>query len=456
LNGNDSIRLDSGFFNKQSIEIDNIIKKGRHIYLQKNEVVSGPFGSTIPSEYYLDNGDVPFIRIENIKDDFFINNNKMVYISNNINNKIKNSQLFEHDIIMSKVGNSIGHFAMVDEDIKTCNISENNLGIKLGSYSIDFKYYLCTYLNSELARHLILRRISGNAQPKINVSDMLNIPIPEFSNSYYKTIHDIVNKAYKLRKEADCILHDTIKKLEDELNYDEKQISNNNISTNTLKGVLDHSKRIDAEFYQEKYNYYEKIIDEYHGGSDTIKNTCSINTQNFVPKVDNYYKYIELADIKNNGEIEELEELKGEDLPTRARRLVKEGDIIISSIEGSLDSCSLIREEQDNCICSTGFYVIKSETINSETLFTLFKTSLYQEILKRYASGTILTSVNTDDFETIKIPIIDKAVQTEIQDSIKKMYEIRNESKMCLKLAEESVKIAIEKNEEDAISYIKQ
>ena len=43
------------------------------MYLKKDEIVSGPFGSTIPSSYYLKLGDIPFIRIENIKNDFFFN-----------------------------------------------------------------------------------------------------------------------------------------------------------------------------------------------------------------------------------------------------------------------------------------------------------------------------------------------------------------------------------------------
>lgn len=405
------------------------------MYLKKDEIVSGPFGSTIPSSYYLKLGDIPFIRIENIKDDFFVNRKNMVYLSTQNNNKIKNSQLFENDLIMSKVGNSIGHFAMVDSDMKTCNISENNIGIKLKSYNKEFKYYLCAYLNSKIANNLILRRISGNAQPKLNVADMMNIPIPYFSNDLYKHIAEKITLAYELQKNADNILKECIKLLEKELQYNGRYVSDNNISTNKLSNVLKNNFRIDAEFYQERYQYYNELIRRYKGGYDTIDNICTINDKNYLPKNEEKYKYIELADIKNNGEIEDVEEIEGSKLPTRARRKVKNGQVIISSIEGSLESCALISDKHNNSICSTGFYIIESNKINSETLFILFKTKILQEILKQQASGTILTSVSKNDFLNINIPIFEEDIQKNIMNNVQKMLMLRKKSNHLIEIA---------------------
>lgn len=332
----------------------------------------------------------------------------MVYLSMENNNRIKNSQLYENDLIMSKVGNTIGHFAMVDSDMKTCNISENNIGIKLKSYNKEFKYYLCTYLNSKIANNLILRRISGNAQPKLNVADMMNIPIPIFSNDLYRYIAQKIILAYKLQKDADDILKTCIKLLENELQYNCNNISNNNISINKWSNVLENHFRIDPEFYQEKYQYYNELIKKYKGGYDTIGNICIINDENYIPKKGEKYKYIELADIKDNGEIDTVEEIQGCKLPTRARRKVKTGQVIISSIEGSLESCALINHQYNDSVCSTGFYIIESNKINSETLFILFKTKIMQEILKQQASGTILTSISKKDFSNINLPIFEK------------------------------------------------
>lgn len=453
---NDIYRLDSSFFNKTSINIEHKIKEQDFMYLKKNEIVSGPFGSTIPSNYYLELGDIPFIRIENIKDDFFVNRKNMVYINIENNNRIKNSQLYENDLIMSKVGNSIGHFAMVDSDMNTCNISENNIGIKLKAYNKEFKYYLCAYLNSKIANNLILRRISGNAQPKLNVADMMNIPIPKFSNNLYNHIAQKIALAYKLQKDADNIFKESIELLENELQYNCKYVPNNNISTNKLSNVLKNNFRIDAEFYQEKYQYYNELIRKYKGGYDTIGNSCIINDKNYLPKNEEKYKYIELANIKNNGEIDAVEEIQGSKLPTRARRKVTTGQVIISSIEGSLESCALINPQYNDSICSTGFYIIESNKINSETLFILFKTKILQEILQQQASGTILTSISKKDFWNINIPIFEKNIQKTIMENVQNMFILRKKSNSLLEIAKKLVEIAIEKNEDEAIKYINQ
>lgn len=73
--------------------------------------MSGPFGSTLKGDAYLSSGDIAFIRVQNIKGGFDINDNDLVYISNKDNEKIKSSSLQEGDLILSKVGNSIGYFA---------------------------------------------------------------------------------------------------------------------------------------------------------------------------------------------------------------------------------------------------------------------------------------------------------------------------------------------------------
>ena len=127
---NRSFRIDSNFFNKRIYNLDSQIKNTPHFFLQEKEIVSGPFGSTLKSNSYLSKG-VPFIRIENIKGGFNIDTSELIYISEANNNLLKNSQLFVDDVILSKVGNSIGYYARVDEKMGKCNISENNIGIKL-------------------------------------------------------------------------------------------------------------------------------------------------------------------------------------------------------------------------------------------------------------------------------------------------------------------------------------
>ncbi len=55
---------------------------------------------------------------------------------------------------------------------------------------------------------------------------------------------------------------------------------------------------------------------------------------------------------------------------------------IVSSIEGSLQSCAMITPEYDGALCSTGFYILASALINSETLLVLFKSEPIQALIR--------------------------------------------------------------------------
>lgn len=92
--------------------------------------------------------------------------------------------------------------------------------------------------------------------------------------------------------------------------------------------------------------------------------------------------------------------------------------------------------------------------INSETLLVLFKLPLMQAILKQRCSGTILTSVNKNEFITIPVPIIDEKTQGEIKTLIAENYRLKYQSEYLLEVAKRAVEIAIEEDEATAIHYI--
>lgn len=410
--------------------------------------MSGPFGSTLKGDAYLSSGDIAFIRVQNIKGGFDINDNDLVYISNKDNEKIKSSSLQEGDLILSKVGNSIGYFAKVSSDLGKCNISENNIGIKLSSYSDIEKSFILTYLNAKYANKLVLRRKSGNAQPKINVDDLCRIPIlifPKLSENIHNLIqlHEAyLNQSILSYKQAEDILNKElgITNIENTKNYSVKSFSES----------FGESNRLDAEYYQDKYDSIKELLDT----KENVQSLCHIYDNNYIPTNKQKYQYIELSNIGVNGEISGVEFFNGKELPTRARRLVKKNQVIISSVEGSLQSCALITEEYNGALCSNGFFIIDSDCISSETLLILFKSVPIQSLLKQRCSGTILTAISNDELKKIPLPFIKLIVQKEITQKVQESFKLRKDSKNLINVAIRAVEIAIEKNEEYASQWL--
>ena len=179
-----------------------------------------------------------------------------------------------------------------------------------------------------------------------------------------------------------------------------------------------------------------------------------IKDKNFTPEANKKYKYIELSNISSNGEINGYTDNFGKELPSRSRRKVQKNDLIISSIEGSLESIALITENWENPLCSTGFFTIHSDKINSESLLILLKTEVGQLQLKKSCKGTILTAISKDELSKIVLPKIDTKIQSHIKEKIIKMYEARKLSKSLLEIAKQSVEMAIEKDEQEAGKWI--
>ena len=214
------------------------------------------------------------------------------------------------------------------------------------------------------------------------------------------------------------------------------------------------TERIDADYFQPKYDEIVNAIKNYSGGWDTLDNQVHVKDTNFNPDAETEYKYIELADIGRNGEITDCMMEQGEDLPTRARRKVATGDVIVSSIEGSLGSIALITEEYDRALCSTGFHVVQSDVLNSETLLVLLKSRVGQLQLKKGCSGTILTAINRDEFSRIVVPLIEADKQAEIEQKVSESFNLRNHAEDLLEHAKRAVEVAIEQDEQAAIDWL--
>ena len=160
------------------------------------------------------------------------------------------------------------------------------------------------------------------------------------------------------------------------------------------------------------------------------------------------YSYIELATIDSQGFINDTEPTLGKDLPSRARRIVNIGDVLISSVEGSLNKSALVDIKLDQFVCSTGFYILSAcNQLNSETLFMYFRLPFIRELLAQMCKGTILTAFDQSSLENFVIPILDKKIQDEIAIKITNAHQSRQESKRLLKLAKSTVEHAIEHGE---------
>lgn len=312
---------------------------------------------------------------------------------------------------------------------------------------------LVVYLNCRVGRAQIEKNLMISNQSNFSPAKFRDIQIPVLAPTIQSMIEEIVYAAYKKQESANAIYIEAENALIAELGFLSWK-PRHRLSFIKNFSSAQSSNRLDAEYFQPMYEDVVHRIKQYKKGYKPLGEIVRIKDKNFQPKDDELYQYIELANISTNGNINGFIEAQGKELPTRARRKVNSGDVIVSTIEGSLSSIALIADDLDNALCSTGFFVIKSDGINSQTLLVLLKSVVGQLQLKKGCSGTILAAISDDEFKRIILPELSLSIQENIKNKISKMYATKALSKNLLRIAKQGVEMAIEKTEKKAQDWI--
>ncbi len=456
----EGLRIDAEYFHPAALKYETIISNhhGKTLKELGCKVVSGPFGSSLKSEAYLTSG-VPFVRISNLKD-FFISDDDLMYISEEDNKRLSSSQLKVDDLILSKVGNSIGIVSKVTSEIGNCNISENNLGIRLSkSLSGYFKDFILAHLNSKIGQVQILRLISGNAQPKLNVSDIENLRIPAFSDNLYKLIENIIVKSFSAIQTSTSFYKQAEELLLSELGLVGWKPEHALVFVKNFSEA-ERADRYDAEYFQPKYEEIVSAIKKYKNGFDELGDLVKIKKsiepgseayqESGVPfvRVSNLSKF----ELSDNNQQFISEELYGE-LKTHQPKM---GEILLSK-DATPGMAYYLNEEPQKMIVSGGILRLKMESkqVLPEYLTLVLNSAIVQKQIERDAGGSIINHWRPDQVKATLIPVLKDGKQKEIKDLVEKSFSDRKLSKSLLEIAKRGVEMAIEKDEHEAEKWIK-
>lgn len=106
--------------------------------------------------------------------------------------------------------------------------------------------------------------------------------------------------------------------------------------------------------------FYEMFGDNKYPQEQILGHIEEVTSRDPTKKPDDFFEYVDIAGIDNQtGRIKESKELLGKEAPSRARREIREHDIIVSTVRPNLNATALIPKELNNQICSTGFCVIR-------------------------------------------------------------------------------------------------
>lgn len=357
------------------------------------------------------------------------------------------------DIIVTIIGATydvIARSALVRPELLPAAINQNIALVRADRNKISPEY-LVTYMNSKYGRMYLEYLARQMEQVNLNCQEIGQDAIVIPTIRVEKAIDGLVTEAYHRLAASKEKFDDAETTLLRIFHFDDYHTCSQQITTRSMHDILE-AGRFDAEYYQPKYDQILEQLERISHG--TVGTMCNIYDQNFTPDRSTSYDYIELANIGGNGIITGCTTDTGDNLPSRARRMVHTGNLLVPSIEGSLQSMALVSDTYDGALCSTGFFVLDAESMNSETLLVLFKSAPMQALLKRQCSGTILTGFDKDSLCSLPLPSISIETQREIQANVKRSLELHNEAMELLAQSKRAVELFIEQGEAAALDAL--
>ena len=140
-----------------------------------------------------------------------------------------------------------------------------------------------------------------------------------------------------------------------------------------------------------------------------LKAVAFVNPETLAEDTDPDYEfdYIEITDVNFDGSISGKEFMYFNNAPSRAKRKVIQGDIIISTVRTYLKAIALIKESNTReLIVSTGFAVLRNKDkgeLENEFLWRLVQSSIFVEKVVSYSEGVSYPAITPYVLGTLPI-----------------------------------------------------
>jgi type I restriction enzyme S subunit len=285
------------------------------------------------------------------------------------------------DSILSRVG-SYGITSFVSSDEHFC-LGQNTVCISPNRSLVD-PYFLYAFLNSPAADDQIESRVGGSSQPTISLKNIGTIELPCPSINVQRTISRML-KAY------------------DDL------IENN---TRRIAILEEMARRLYEEwFVRFRFPGHEGVpLVESELG--LVPQGWQVTTLGLLAEVNarsvrraaepTEIHYVDISSV-STGSIDKKEKMLFADAPGRARRIVRDGDVIWACVRPNRKSYSLVLNPEPNLLVSTGFAVLSPLAVPYSFLYQCVTTKDFVSHLVNHAKGATYPAVSASDFENAKV-----------------------------------------------------
>jgi restriction endonuclease S subunit len=450
-------RIDSEFYKKENLFINKLLQNYHCESIADVSKVSDGNHFEVSSSFQ-DVG-IPYYRGQNISSNFYVEQSNPICIDNDTFNRnyMIRSHLQKKDVLLSIVG-TIGSVALVTtEDKATCSCKIAILRPKK-----IVSEFLAAFLYSKFGQNQIKKFVRGAVQTGFLLEDTDQIKVPILSNTFQLEIERLVKSAHAKLEESKSLYAEAEKMLLDELGLSNWQPSTENVAVKSLKESFLETGRLDAEYFQPKYDELLELIQNYSQGFCKLKDIGKFANGSLVS--DTFYiekakrAYIRIKELSLSQPIKKNDVVYIDDNFQRTNEtIVNTNDFVIATIGNTIGKTNLITKDFDGSFISNNTSKLSLFDKNSNFYFyeLLLRSLFVQMQVEREFTQTAQPKISNSSFEEMIIPKIPNEIQKQTDLTCQRSYLLQDQSKQLLELAKQAVEVAIEQDEDAALAMIK-
>lgn len=445
-------RMDSEYYKKIYTEYeDKLFLQANDKLKNKASFLIGPFGSAYDTSNYTEVPVYRYVRGQDVKP-FVLKDIEPRYMTKEDYERLKKYALKPKDILVSVVG-TLGNACIVKDCDVPAIFSCKSTVIRAEEIN---PYYLVAYLNSKYGRTLLLRNERGAIQKGLNLDDLKELDIPLFSNDFYMQVQNLLISADTCLEQAKMLYIEAETTLEKELGFDSYVEPKEICSIKSFSEAFGKSGRLDAEYYQEKFDVLFERLAKYN----TKRLVDIVNISKSIEPGSDYYTdegipFIRVSDLSKYGVSEPaIHLLKGTDNSLGIPYPKK--DTILLSKDGSVGIAYKLEKDADFVTSGALLHLTlkKDADVLPDYLTLVLNSKIVQMQAERDAGGSIIQHWKPSEIKNVVIPVIDMKMQEKIAQQIQLSFSLRTQADKMLNDAIRAVEIAVESGEKAALNFL--
>lgn len=319
--------------------------------------------------------------------DYSVIDNNNTYISWSKYDESPEIQIKTGDVLYVKTGSSYGKTGIVNKLSNKATINPQLVVLKpkknTDSRLINY------FLNSSVGKEQSELIVGGSTIPTITQESIKKMIFPKISFEEQQKIADFLDKKTAQLNKVKNLLEEQIQKLKDyraSLIYE--TVTKGLDKTVPMKDSgIDWIGQVPEGWGVKPLKYLASYDDETLTQSEINSNR----------KID----YVDISSVEFTKGINGHQEFSTLEAPSRARKIAKKGDTIISTVRTYLKAIAYVNNDY---IVSTGFCVVRPKKINSKYLNYTIMSDSFTGPVSKYAWGVSYPAISSSQLVNIPIP----------------------------------------------------